>query len=96
MLTEKKIKLKNKNITGIEINLSNANLVLATGSKGYICCGYLNLETAQKLGDVACVVSGVKTVEDLLKANIANLTLQAEALGIKRGMNAQEVLENYL
>ncbi len=96
MFTERSIKLKNKDITGIEINLHNANLVLAVGTGGYICCGYLNLETAQKLGDIACVVTGVKTVEDLLKANIVNLTSQAEALGIKRVMKAQEVLENYL
>ncbi|MBM3247843.1 MAG: DUF1805 domain-containing protein [Candidatus Omnitrophica bacterium] len=96
MFTQRNIKLKNKDISGIEVNLHNANFVLAVAPKGYICCGYLNLETAQKLDDIACVVTGVKTIEDLLKADIVNMTHQAQALGIKRGMNAQEVLERYL
>lgn len=96
MFTEKRIKLNSKDITGIEIDLHNANFVIAIGPKGYICCGYLNLETAQKLGDVACVVTSVKTVEDLLKANIVSLTSQAEVLGVKKGMKAQKVLEDYL
>lgn len=96
MFVEKKIKLKNKDITGIEINLHNANLVLAIGSRGYICCGYLNLDTAEKLKDAACIVTGVKTVEDLFAANIIKCTQQAEALGIKNGMNAKEALEKYL
>jgi uncharacterized protein YunC (DUF1805 family) len=96
MLTQKNIRLKNKDITGIEIKLPKANLVLVVGSQGYICCGYLNLETAERLKDAACVVTGVKTVEDLLKAKIADLTSQAEALGVKKGMTAQEVLESYL
>lgn len=96
MFTQRSIKLKNKDITGIEVNLHNANFVLVVAPKGYICCGYLNLETAQKLGDVACVVTGVKTIEDLLRADIVNMTHQAETLGIKRGMKAKEVLEGYL
>lgn len=96
MFTQRSIKLKNKDIAGIEINLHNANFVLVAAAKGYICCGYLNLETAQKLGDVACVVTGVKTIEDLLRSDIVNMTHQAQALGIKRGMKAQEVLERYL
>ncbi|HIE33685.1 MAG TPA: hypothetical protein EYP86_00915, partial [Candidatus Altiarchaeales archaeon] len=45
--------------TGIRIELHNANLVLIVGSKGYIMCSYLNMETADRLEDVACIVTGV-------------------------------------
>lgn len=96
MIVEKNIKLKDKNVLGIEIKLPNTNLVLAVTDKGYICCGYLNLNTAEKLGDVASVVTGINTVEDLLEAKIVNSTSQAAALGIKKGMKASQVIEDYL
>ncbi|MFZ5800730.1 MAG: YunC family protein [Candidatus Omnitrophota bacterium] len=87
-----RIKLNNQTIYGYTIKLPNANLVLATAKKGFVCCGYLNLETAQKLGDAACVVHGVKTVADLLKAKVVGLTPKAMALGVKLGMRGQEAL----
>jgi uncharacterized protein YunC (DUF1805 family) len=96
MITEKRIKIKDKNVTGIEIRLQNANLVLVITEKGYIFCGYLNLNTAEKLGDVASVVTGIKTVKDLLEAEIVALTSKAKDLGIKKGMLAREAIERYL
>jgi len=33
-------------------------LVLVVAEKGYVICGYLNMETAEKLGDCAAVVTG--------------------------------------
>ncbi|HDN82992.1 MAG TPA: DUF1805 domain-containing protein [Candidatus Altiarchaeales archaeon] len=78
---------------GIEIKLKNTNLVLILAEKGYIMCGYLNLETAEKLGDVACVVRGVKTVEELLEKEIEEITENARKLGIKEGMKAKDALK---
>ena len=92
-MREIKIKIKEKEVNGFEINLPNANLVLAATSRGFVCCGYLDLNTAQKLSDAAGVVCGVKTVEDLLKAKIVGMTPAAARLGIKEGMSGQEALE---
>jgi uncharacterized protein YunC (DUF1805 family) len=92
-MRETKIKIKDKFVSGFEINLAHANLVLAIAPKGFVCCGYLDLNTAEKLSDAACVVRGVKTVEDLLKARVAGLTGPAAGLGIKEGMSGQEALE---
>ena len=92
-MREIEIRIKNKSVTGFEINLHNANLVLAKAEKGFVCCGYLDLNTAEKLQDAACIVRGVTSVEDLLKAKIAGLTSAASALGIKVGMTGQEALE---
>ena len=92
-MRETKINIQGKTVIGYEISLPRANLVLAKAEKGFVCCGYLDLNTAEKLGEAACVVRGVKTVEDLLKAKVAGITSGAEALGIKIGMTGQEALE---
>lgn len=93
LLTPRKIKIKGKLVSGIEIKLPNANLVMVTTPKGFICCGYLNLTTAEKLSDAACVVRSVKTIEDLLEAKIVGLTSLAKDLGIKLGMTGKQALE---
>lgn len=87
------IKIKDKFVTGFEINLFKANLVLVKAPKGFVSCGYLDLNTAEKLSDAGCLVRGVTSIEDLLKAKIAGLTSLAAALGIKNGMTGQEALE---
>jgi len=92
-MREARIEIKGKSVTGYEINLINANLVLVAVEKGFVCCGYLDLNTAEKLSDVACIVRGVKTIEDLLKAQIVGVTSKAKTLGIKAGMSGQEALE---
>ncbi len=55
-------------------------------------CGYLNIETAEKLGDAACVVRGVKTVEEMLEGKVSALTSGAKKLGIETGMTGREAL----
>ncbi len=45
---------------GIKIDMGNANLLLIKADTGFIMCGYLNIETAEKLNDAACIVKGVK------------------------------------
>ncbi|MDP2938647.1 MAG: DUF1805 domain-containing protein [Candidatus Omnitrophota bacterium] len=93
VLIQRKIKIKEKNATAIELRLPHANLVMVSGEKGFIGCGYLNLATAEKLSDAACLVRGVKTIDDLWEAKIVGLTSFAESLGIKLGMLGKEALE---
>lgn len=84
---------KMESATGIKIELQNANLVLIKGEKGFIMCGYLNIDAAEKMGDAACVVTGVKTVEDALNAKIVKATSKAKALGVREGMTGREALK---
>ncbi len=90
----KEIKIKNTIFKGIELELSKeSNLLVITGDKGYIMCGYLNINTAQKRNDVACIVTGVKTIEDILNSNIVALTAKAQELGISMNMPVKKALE---
>ncbi len=78
---------------GIKIDMGNANLLLIKADKGFIMCGYLDIETAEKLNDAACIVKGVKNFEDMLNARIVKVTTKARELGIKEGMSGKDALK---
>jgi uncharacterized protein YunC (DUF1805 family) len=82
-----------ENLESHVIKLQKANLVLIKAKNGYIMCGYLNMDVAQKIGDAAAMVSGVKSAEDALKATIKACTSEAKALGVKEGMSGHQALE---
>ena len=89
-MVTKEIKVKNTIFKGIELDLcDNAKLLVITGQKGYIMCGYLNINTAQKRNHVACIFTGVKTIEDMLNSNIVALTAKAQELGISMNMEVK-------
>ena len=93
-MIEKEIKVKNTLFKGIELDLCDSSkLLVITGTKGYIMCGYLNINTAQKRDDVACIVTVVKTIEDMLNSKIVALTAKAQSLGISMDMEVSKVLE---
>ena len=79
-------------IAGYEIELQNAKLILAVAPKGYVMCGYLNMAGADKFGDLAAIVKGVNSVEDLLSKPVSEVSKLAAASGIKAGMTGREAL----
>ncbi len=70
-----------------------SSLVFIRGAKGFLMCGYLNIETAEKKGNIAATVTGIKTIEDMLNSKIAAVTLQAQKTGMTAGMPVREALE---
>jgi uncharacterized protein YunC (DUF1805 family) len=68
-------------------------MLLIIAEKGFVMCGFLNLEVTEKLDVAAAVVSGVKTFEDVLNAEIKGVTSKAEALGVRVGMKGVEALK---
>ena len=57
-------------------------LLLIKGEKGFVMCGYLNAEVAERVGLAAAIVSGVKSFEDVLNAEIKVATSKAKELGL--------------
>ena len=90
------IQLEKGEATGYLIDLGKAPLILITTKKGYVMCGYLNIATANKLGDIAGKVTGVKTFNDALNATIAEASEKAKQIGLKEGMNAKDFLNALL
>ena len=67
-------------------------LLLIKGSKGYVMCGYLNIEAAEKFGSAAAIVSGVKTFDDVLNAPIKAATTKAKQFGLEPGKVVKDVI----
>lgn len=68
-------------------------LILIKGTKGYIMCGYLNIEAAEKFGSAAAIVSGVTTFDDVLNSPIKASTTKAKQLGLETGKIVKDVIE---
>lgn len=67
-------------------------LLLVVGGKGFVTCGYLNIDVAESLGAAAAVVSGVNSFEDVLNAEIRAATSKAKSLGLEPGKVVRTVL----
>jgi uncharacterized protein YunC (DUF1805 family) len=92
MLVEK-IELENGTAMGLSFAMQNASLLVIRADRGFVMCGYLDMETASALGDVAVKVKGVNSFEDVLAAPVVGATQKAINLGIKVGMTGKEALE---
>ena len=88
--------LEGKKLSGLKVDLPKAPLIVITAPKGYIMCGYLDLGTAEKLGQVAAIVRGVKDFNDVLNAKISAATTQAMKLGVEEGMLGRDALKKMI
>ncbi len=91
MLIEE-IKLGNGSALGLKLDMEHAPLLVIRAAKGFVMCGYLNMDVANKLGDAAVRVTGVKSFEDVLNSKAVDVSEAAKKLGITIGMPAREAL----
>ena len=95
-MNKKIIELDKGQVEGFRIDLDNAPLILVKAKRGYVMCGYLNINAANKLGDIAGRVTGVKSFEDVLNAEIAEISDNAKKIGLKVGMKGKEFLNKLM
>ncbi len=50
------VPINGKIFSGVEVPLPAAPLVLVSNANGFVMCGYLNVETAERLGVAAAMV----------------------------------------
>ena len=65
------------------------NMIVVTCRKGYLMCGYLNLDAAEKFGDAAVLVGGAD-FEAVLTNPIKGMTTAAKEAGVREGMTGSE------
>ena len=92
-MRQKEIVINNHKLIGVEIDLPGAPLVLVKAAKGFVMCGYLNIDISEKFKQAAAIVKGIKTIEDLLNSAVVQVTTSALDLGIKPGMTGRQALE---
>ncbi len=76
----------------IKVPMTKAPLLLLKGKKGFVMCGYLNLDAANKLGDCAVRVSGVNDLKTLLESKAAGVSEEAKKLGISEGQKVSDFI----
>jgi len=79
-------------ILGLLMEMGNAPLLVLKAPNGFVMCGYLNMETAEALGDAACMVRGVSDFEAMLQKEVLEVTRKAQELGISKGMKVREAI----
>ncbi len=86
--------LEGRKVLGIKIELPGSPpLLVLVAEEGFVMCGYLNVQAAEKLGVATAMVSGVRTFEDVLEAPVRACTSKARELGVREGMKGREALE---
>lgn len=78
--------------TTYSIPTTNTAVLIIGAEKGFIGCGYINIEVANKVNDICAIVNGVKTPDDMLGAKVVAVSNAAQKLGIKVGMTGKEAL----
>ncbi|MFQ6052392.1 MAG: YunC family protein [Candidatus Hydrothermarchaeota archaeon] len=93
MIQIEELEIEKSKVLGIKVDLPLAPLILLKGKRGFLMCGYLNIQTAEKLGDSCAMVTGVRTFEDVMNADIKAVTTRAKNLGIREGMKGREAIK---
>jgi len=88
------VKVYEKVGMGLRVELPDSPpLLLVVAERGFVMCGFLNVDVAEKSGVAAAVVSGVKSFEDVLDADVKAVTSRAKMLGVEVGMKGVEALK---
>jgi len=94
LISMEQLSIGNKTATGLKVDLPDSPPLLAIiGKVGFVMCSFLNIDAAEKLNVAAAVVSGVRTFEDVLKAEVKVVTSKAKTKGVTVGMKGEEALK---
>lgn len=86
------ITVNNQSFEAANIRTSHANILMIKAKQGFLGCGYFDVDTANRLQEPVAIVTGVKTYDDMLKANVVIASDAALELGVQPGMSGEEAL----
>lgn len=84
-------------IDGIEFKTAalptaNSIILLVQGEKANLGCGYFSMAAAEKMKDRFAIVRGVRTIEEVLAAPVAECSPEAALCGVVPGMTGKDAL----
>lgn len=88
-----KLKIEGAEFDAVKIDMYGSALMIIKGSKGFLACGYINIETAEKLSHACAIVRGVKDFGDMLAAKVCAVSSAARALGVEEGISGAAALK---
>ena len=87
------IDLNGSKLKGVKISTNNTAILIIEAPKGFLGCGYFDIEVANKYNDAAAIVTGVKNLKEMLQKPIQKVSKAAQDLGIKVGSLGVEALQ---
>ncbi len=90
------INVNGANLDAYTIDLFGKKLMIIKAPKGFLACGYINIEVVEKFGQSCAIVTGVKSYDDMLAAKVQLLTSAASNLGVSTNSTGLEALRKFL
>ena len=96
-LITKTFNTPNGPVEGLQAKWQGFNILLITGSKGFLACGIFDLEAIDRFGVAAAIPEStpdnpIGTLERFAYRNIKKVNAKAAAMGITPGMPVAEAL----
>jgi uncharacterized protein YunC (DUF1805 family) len=91
----KKYQTPNGLVEGVQVKWSGFNILLVTGSKGFLACPAIDVDACQRYGVAAALVESspdnpIGTLERFGDRKVTKTNAKAEELGITEGMNVTD------
>ncbi len=85
----------NGSVEGVQTKWSGFNILLVTGSKGFLACPAIDVEACERYGVAAAIVEStpdnpIGTLERFPARKVTKANAQAKELGITEGMDVTE------
>ena len=82
-------------VEGMQAKWAGFNILLVTGSKGFLACPAIDVDACQRYGVAAAIVEStpdnpIGTLERFPDRRVIKANEKAKALGIKEGMNVTD------
>lgn len=82
-------------VEGIQTKWSGYNILLVTGSKGFLACPAIDVDACQRYGVAAAIVEStpqnpIGTLERFPDRKVTKANENARSLGIKEGMDVSD------
>jgi uncharacterized protein YunC (DUF1805 family) len=82
-------------VEGVQTKWTGFNILLVTGSKGFLACPAVDVEACERYGVAAAIVEStpdnpIRTLERFPNRKVTKANAKAQTLGIKEGMNVAD------
>ncbi len=82
-------------VEGVQTKWSGFNILLATGSKGFLACPVIDVDACHRYGVAAAIVEStpenpIGTLERFANRKVTKANENARSLGIKEGMDVSD------
>ena len=76
----------------VRVPTRKTNILLIKAAGGFLGCGYFDVAVANRVGDALAIVTGVKTIDEMLAATVVRVSDRAREAGVKEGVPGREAL----